>query len=665
MYDNYKTGDFLAISNGDTVVTFEILGVDVSLIRLRDSFTLIESTRSRVDLNELILVGKANIIAKNIDEREISDSLSRSFSDYSEKNRIEAKRRYQYILAVIELSPKSYSDRFIKPIIDTVSEKNADIAPSTRSVKRWLQAYASAGNSIRGLLPAHEKKGNYEAKVSSGVEPYIQLAIDHFKSKEIPTVNSSYSYMEALIESDNSKLAPQNKLAVPTIPTLTSRIQAIAPKELLESRKGRRIANIQFKQSKLVRDVKLILQRAEIDHTQLDLFVVDDKTKMVLGRPWVTALLDYKSKNILGFYIGFENPSYLSVAKALEHAISSKSYVKELYPRVQNVWLCSGKPAVIATDRGKEFRSVAFEEACDDLNIIIQHNPAKHPWYKGTVERYFSTLNQELLADKPGKVMTKIYDSIDYKPEENGIISMSAFMEIFHIWVIDIYQCKPRTRKNIIPKESWQEDLDRVPIIVESPEKLRLILSETFTVHLGNTGIIKDYINYDSEQLTKYRSMYGFGKVTIKRARDNLGEIYVFDDKTKKYFRVEAVHQEYAKGLSLFQHKIHLRFAKLQLKSKVNIESIAQAKVLIMKIIEDEINLSRKTKISSKQRLARYQNIGQQAGGGTKGTLLEDSKSNLTVPKPDMKTLTDNSGKEGPISKYDGINNEFDDELDL
>ena len=664
MYDNYKQGDFITISNGHAKSTFEILGVDNSLLRLRDSFSLIESTRPRVELNELILAGIANIETKNIDEREIGDSLSRSFSDYTEKNKTEAKRRYQYVLAVIESIPKAYSDRILQPVIDSVAVENSDTPPSCRTLKRWLKAYANAGNSIRGLLPAHENKGNYEAKIDNEIEPYIQLAIDHFKNKTCPTVSSSYDYMEALIENDNGMRSPQNKLAVPSIPTLASRIQEVAPKALLESRKGKRIANVQFKQSKNVRDVKLILQRAEIDHTQLDLFVVDDQTNMVLGRPWVTALLDYKSKNILGFYIGFENPSYLSVAKALKHAMSSKSYVKELYPKIENEWLCAGKPAVIATDRGKEFRSVAFEEACDDLNIIIQHNPAKHPWFKGSVERYFSTLNKELLSDKPGKVMTKIYDSIDYRPEKNGVISMSSFMEIFHIWVIDIYQCKPRTRKNIIPKEAWKEDLGRVPIIVESPEKLKLILSEAFTAHLGSTGIIKDYINYDSEELVKHRSMYGFGKVSIKRARDDLGEIYVFDEKTKKYFRVEAVNQKYAKGLSLFQHKIHLKFVKLQLKSKVDIESIARAKVLIMKVVEDEISSSRNTKVTSIQRVARYQNIGMQENGQTKGSLLEYSSPNSGVPKPPKKEI-ENTENDTLNSEFDGLNNEFDDELEL
>jgi hypothetical protein len=32
-----------------------------------------------------------------------------------------------------------------------------------------------------------------------------------------------------------------------------------------------------------------VLERVEIDHTKLDLFVVDQKTNLPIGRPWLTA----------------------------------------------------------------------------------------------------------------------------------------------------------------------------------------------------------------------------------------------------------------------------------------------------------------------------------------------------------------------------------------
>jgi hypothetical protein len=58
-----------------------------------------------------------------------------------------------------------------------------------------------------------------------------------------------------------------------------------------------------------------ILERVEIDHTPLDLFVVDDDTGMPLGRPYVTLCIDDFSRCILGMHIGFTSPSYQSVVQ--------------------------------------------------------------------------------------------------------------------------------------------------------------------------------------------------------------------------------------------------------------------------------------------------------------------------------------------------------------
>ena len=58
-----------------------------------------------------------------------------------------------------------------------------------------------------------------------------------------------------------------------------------------------------------------------------------------------------------------------------------------------------------------------------------------------------------------------------------------------------------------------------------------------------------------------------------------------------------------------------------------------------MKVVEDEINSSRNTKVTSMQRVARYQNIGIQENGQTNGSLLEYSSSNSGVPKPAKKEI--------------------------
>lgn len=41
----------------------------------------------------------------------------------------------------------------------------------------------------------------------------------------------------------------------------------------------------------------------QIDHCQLDLLVVDDTGQKVLGRPWLTLVLDTYSRAVMGYYL--------------------------------------------------------------------------------------------------------------------------------------------------------------------------------------------------------------------------------------------------------------------------------------------------------------------------------------------------------------------------
>jgi len=43
-----------------------------------------------------------------------------------------------------------------------------------------------------------------------------------------------------------------------------------------------------------------ILDRWEIDHTLLDVLLVDDETGLIIGRPYITVVLDKFSRMIMG-----------------------------------------------------------------------------------------------------------------------------------------------------------------------------------------------------------------------------------------------------------------------------------------------------------------------------------------------------------------------------
>ena len=423
-------------------------------------------------------------------------------------------------------------------LVKKQAKYNPALKPSTRTVQYWLSRYINSGYSIRALLPLNH--GNPTAKISPSIEPYIDQAIETFKAPERISISKAYDNLKTAIEFDN-RLIPDKtkKMKVPALSAFIRRLEKHAKKEITFARLGKEETRKLFKLRQLPQDIKFILQRVEVDHTQADLFVVDSKTNLVLGRPYVTALLDYKSKSILGFYIGFEKPSYLSIARALQHAILPKTYIKELYPEVENDWDCYGIPKTLVVDRGKDFESVALMDACADLNIRIERNPAKHPWFKGSIESFFKSLNQKLLQELKGKVFPNIVDTNLYNPQKHAVITLELLLKLFHVWLIDIYQNDKVSKGTKIPSVSWQEDFNSVPRRIISSEKLDIVLSESKVRKNSQYGIVNDHIWYDSPELLKLRAELGFKNVQIKINREDLGYIRVLDERKpteKKYF---------------------------------------------------------------------------------------------------------------------------------
>ena len=100
----------------------------------------------------------------------------------------------------------------------------------------------------------------------------------------------------------------------------------------------------------------IYLGEVEIDHTSLDLIIVDDKTFLPIGRPNLTCLVDKCSRAILGFSLSFEPPSELSVIRAIRQAIFPKATLNEL-SEIVNEWQPFGIPITLVVDNGLEFHS--------------------------------------------------------------------------------------------------------------------------------------------------------------------------------------------------------------------------------------------------------------------------------------------------------------------
>lgn len=125
--------------------------------------------------------------------------------------------------------------------------------------------------------------------------------------------------------------------------------------------------------------------RYEIDATIADIYLVaDDDRSKIIGRPTVYIVIDVFSRMIAGFYLGFDNPSYVVAMQAVVNACIDKTDIcsqlgVEINP---GEWPCIGLPDVILADRG-EMMSHQVDGLITGFNLRIESAPPRRGDAKG------------------------------------------------------------------------------------------------------------------------------------------------------------------------------------------------------------------------------------------------------------------------------------------
>ncbi len=108
---------------------------------------------------------------------------------------------------------------------------------------------------------------------------------------------------------------------------------------------------------------------------------------------------------IAGFYLGFDNPSYVVAMQAIVNACIDKTKAcSELGIEINfEEWPCVGLPDVILADRG-EMMSHQVNALIAGFNVRIESAPPRRGDAKGIVESCFRTLQAEFKPYAPGAV---------------------------------------------------------------------------------------------------------------------------------------------------------------------------------------------------------------------------------------------------------------------
>jgi putative transposase len=549
--------------------------------------------------------------------------------DYRKK---EAKRRYAYIKRIQDHNPTKFTKDTLEPLIEEVAQTLKDSAkPHWKTVfYDWFKPFVASGEDIRALVPLSKSRGNrtpkFTAKRKLKGEKFSQSEKD--KAKEVAgiveevineeylneqrlTVQAVYDLLEGRMAEINEFRDPVDRLPMPDRDSLYRRVNNIDEYEADAARLGKSYADHKHRCNKQGPRPTRPLERVEIDHTTLDLFVLDDEVRLPVGRPTLTVAIDKYSRMILGIYVSFDGPGYSSLMQCLLHAIEPKTYLKSQFPNVENSWNTYGLPELIVVDNGLEFHSKDFEDACLQLGATILYSPPRTPRYKASIERYFGTINRLLLHRQPGTTFSNFLDKKDYDPKKNALISFSAFMEMLHIWIVDIYHQNIHKGLRDIPAHVWQEGIAKFPpALPHRQEDLRILIGHVEHRTIGPSGIELNCLFYNSENLALLRRESKGEKVALKINPEDISIIYVYDHKRDKYLAVPALDQKYTKGLRLWQHEVIKNYARKNVEGRLDRHALMCAKRKIQEIVDSEWVKPHKSGLRAK--MARWNGVRQQ-----------------------------------------------------
>lgn len=245
------------------------------------------------------------------------------------------------------------------------------------------------------------------------------------------------------------------------------------------------------------------------DHTMLDILIRDTGGKPV--RPWLTVVEDDYSRAVCGYTVFTGAPSAMSTALALRQAIWHKS---------EPQWAMCGIPDVLYVDHGSDFTSSHFAQSAIDLHIRIVHSAVARPQGRGKIERFYGTINTELLPTLAGHLAPG-----QRQPEP--ALNLSQLDDAIGRFILE-YNHRVHRSIGTSPHQAWIGNgwLPRMPQDLADLDGFLLHVARERTVQ--RDGIHFQGLRYLSPTLASYVGT----RVTIRYDPRDISEIRVFDHDT-------------------------------------------------------------------------------------------------------------------------------------
>lgn len=402
---------------------------------------------------------------------------------------------------------------------------------SRRHVYFLIKKFREGGGLTTDLASAHSGGGRGKGRLPQPVEAVIQESVHKYFLKR-QNISHAALYREIVRE------CRSKELPVPARNTVNRRIALLHPVEVKRKREGRDAVRTLQSAGDNVPQIVAPLDQVQIDHTVIDLIIVDDRERQPIGRPYLTLAIDVYSRCILGIVVTLEAPSAVSVGLCIAHMVCDKR------PRLESLgvdaaWPMSGKPKTLYLDNASEFKSEALRRGCEQHGIKLSYRPPGRPHYGGIVERIIGTVMQRV-HELPGTTFSNPGQRGTYEADKLSALTL-AELERWLTLAIAGYHGSVHGTLLQTPTGRWLEGVAEFgpPPVMGHPAAFLIDFLPVIRRKITRTGFVLDHVHYFSNSLKPWIARReGQEKFIIRRDPRDISRIWVLEPEGKNYVEV-------------------------------------------------------------------------------------------------------------------------------
>jgi putative transposase len=495
----------------------------------------------------------------------------------------------------------------ISPIINGATRKEIEehaekVGVHYTTLYRWHKGYTSIGSPV-GVLGNKRGRKKGTLFIEEDIEKIIHDVIENeYLTPERPSIKFVINKIKIQCVEKN--------LSFPSNNTIRNRIKQLSQYEILKKQGNKAKANDVYGVAPKKYQASYPLQIVQIDHTRVDLMIVDDEYRKAIDRPWITLAIDIYSRMIVGYYLSLDAPSGTSVGMCILNSILQKNKLLADFD-INSEWNIWGKMNHIDTDNGADFRSFSVEKSCLANGIHINFRPIGKKEYGGHIERLIGTTMKEV-HDIPGTTFSNINERLKYDSKGRACMTFSDFEKWLLLYITKIYQHNIHSSLQTSPCQKLREGIfgtknsavTGYPQIANDQLSLTIDFLPTIERTIQKNGVTIDGLNYFDvvlrskvKGLERMQSIRNYkksdDKYIFKRDPRDISYIWFYDDIIQEYFLISLANTQIPK-MSLFELNEIKKNTKLTKNEVLNESLIIDGYKELYNHVDDSLNKSKK-----------------------------------------------------------------------